>query len=280
MLKHPKQLKYIYLLNIPKGKSGNVEIDYVIHPANEPIDIISMRTAMFTGQKPLTATYNKPIIYTILKDHNGTWMSNTPTEQMTQHNELKKCKGKVLVAGLGLGYFVKKLQEKENVTKVKVIELSKDVIKLVWKHLELDKRFSVIETDIKKYLQTTKEKYDWVYLDIWRGTGEAEFIETVLPLKRLVQQSVCKNVNHILSWQEDVMIGQFHQGLQTDVMFYFNKIKNLSKKEFDRLFKNKYHKVKRVFWKHTHQHNLSAKEAKSILPKYIKWIKNGMNGEF
>ncbi|KKK86548.1 hypothetical protein LCGC14_2762120, partial [marine sediment metagenome] len=38
-------------------------------------------------------------------------MTDTPAEQASAHDALKQCKGKIFVGGLGLGYFVKKLQE-------------------------------------------------------------------------------------------------------------------------------------------------------------------------
>lgn len=281
MLRHPKQLKYI-APGLPKGKSGQYEIDHEFHPAHTPITAISMRTFIFTGKKPLTITYDKPIPYTILKDKNRIWMTNTPAEQTSQHHALKKCKGRVLVGGLGLGYFVKKLQEKDNITKVTVVEISQDVINLVWKQLRLDSRFSIIHMDIKKYLKIricTRE-FDWVYLDTWRGDDESEFVNTVLPLKRLVHKTVCKKVNHILSWQEDVMLGQIQSGIQTNLMLKFAEIKTMPEKKFNEIFKGRYQTTRKILYNHIRKHNLDIDIALKLLPAYITWIRNGMNGEF
>jgi len=282
MLKNPKQLKYIAPFNIPNSKSGDIEIKNKWHPADEPIIAVSVRTAIFTGQKPLTITYNRPIPITTLSDKKGTWMITTPAEQVQAHNALRRCKGRVLVGGLGLGYFVKKLQEKDNVTSVVVVEISQDVINLVWKYHQFDQRFQIICTDIKKYLKryTSNRRFDWVYLDIWRGDGEGQFINTVLPLKRLVHKTVCNKVSHILSWQEEVMLGQIQTGIQTHLLLELDKIKSMPKTKFDKTFKGKYLITRKVFWNHLRQYNLNVNEALNLLPTYINWIRNGMNGEF
>ena len=180
-----------------------------------------------------------------------------------------------------MGYFVKKLQEKDNITNVIVIEILQDVIDLVWNHIQLDKRFSIVCTDIKKYLKEyTGKEFDWVYLDIWRGDGETEFINSVLPLKRLVHKNACNKINHILSWQEEVMLGQIQSGIQTSIVLRLSTIKEMSKKEFSKVFGGKYLITKKTFWNHTRQYNLNTNEALNLLPTYINWIRNGMQGEF
>ena len=82
MLRNPKQLRYISPFHIPNSKSGDVEITNEWHPAGKPLTVVSMRTAIFTGQKPLTVTYDKPVPITTLSDKDGTWMTNTPVEQI------------------------------------------------------------------------------------------------------------------------------------------------------------------------------------------------------
>jgi len=185
MLKNPKQLKFISPLHIPEGKSHEYRIERILHPAGEPITVVSMRDFIFTGRKALKVCYNEPVPITILKDKDGIWMTDVPAEQASAHNALRKCKGRVLVGGLGLGYFAKKIQEKNNVTSVIIIEISKDVINLVWKHLKLDKRFIIVCMDIKKYLKayTSNRRFDWVYLDVWHADSEYEFVDNVLPLR-------------------------------------------------------------------------------------------------
>jgi len=281
MLKNPKQLKFISPLHIPVEKSCDYEIEHKIHPCNTSIPVISMRTAIFTGQKPLKVRYDIPISYTILKDKDGIWMTDVPVEQASCHDALRQCKGRILVGGLGLGYFLKKLQEKDNVTSVIVAEISQDVINLVWNNLDLDKRFSLIHTDIKKYLKAymSDQKFDWVYLDIWRGDGEGDFVNIVLPLKRLVHKTVCNKVKHILSWQEDVMLGQIQQGLMSHILFDFDKIVSMSTKEFNKEYRpnNKYLATHREFWLFVRKNKLNSNDAETIVPTYMMWIRNGMH---
>lgn len=280
MLKNPKQLKFISPLNIPNGKSKDVKITHESHPAGEPITVVSMRDFIFTGQKALKVCYNEPVSYTILKDKNGIWMTDVPAEQASAHGALRKCKGRVLVGGLGLGYFAKKLQEKDNVTSVIIVEISKDVINLVWRHLKLDKRFIIVCMDIKKYLKkyTSNRRFDWVYLDVWHADSEYEFMDNVLPLKRLAHKYVCDKVNHVLSWQEDVMLGQIHTGLITRIQLNFDEIISMNTEKFNKEYKpsNKYLATCRAFWLFVRKHKLNPQDAIDILPVYIMWIRNGM----
>jgi len=284
MLRNPKQLKFIAPIHIPNGKSGKYEISHTEHPVGRPLTVVSPRTAIFTGQEPLRVCYNEPVPITVLKDKDGIWMTDSPEEQASAHSALTKCKGRVLVGGLGLGYFVKKLQEKNNVKSVVVIEISNDVIRLVWNHLKLDKRFSILRTDIKKFLKGYKSnrKFDWVYLDIWRGDGESEFVNTVLPLKRLACETVCSKVGHILSWQEDVMLSQIYASLVSRMMIDFDKITSMDVKEFDKVFRpnNKYAMAYRTFWLFIRKNQVNAEGAKVKLPAYMRWVGNGMNGDF
>ena len=284
-LKSPLELKYQTPLNIPKGTSGKIKIVHNIHPAGEPFTIVSMRDAVLTGKSPLKARFDVPVMITSLREEGSVWMTDLPIEQEDAHEDLVQCKGRVLVGGLGLGYFAKKLQEKEDVLHVDVIEISSDVIKLVWKHLKLDKRFNIINMDIHKWLGergSPKPHYDWVYLDIWRMDGEAEFIETVLPLKRRIKKYLTLKKEHILSWKEQTMLGQFQTGLQNRVCLKttFNDMIDMPQKQFNKTKKDMWLKIYYPFWDMVRKNHLKPSQAKKLIVPYIKYIADGMYGKF
>lgn len=56
------------------------------------------------------------------------WMSLTPLEMLSQRSGIKRAKGKVLVGGLGMGWFLRKVCEKPEVEEVIVVEISKDLL--------------------------------------------------------------------------------------------------------------------------------------------------------
>lgn len=74
-------------------------------------------------------------------------MSNTPAEVNDHLPFIRKATGKVLIAGLGLGMVLTELLKKTTITKIVVVEKSKDVIKLVSPHYK-DERLQIVNEDI------------------------------------------------------------------------------------------------------------------------------------
>jgi hypothetical protein len=206
-------------INIPPNKVGKWEIRHKVFPAGSTIDVISSREAIFNrvmGKKrkrPTTALLVSSVKFHQLLEDGGIWMSDIPQEQESHKHVVKKCKGSVLIGGLGIGYVTKMLDLKESVTSIKVIEKSKEVIELVWKHLKTTKA-EIVEADLFDYLKYTKDKFDWAYYDIWAPTGEDVLFTHIRPLKTLSKGIV--PIKHILCWQEEVMLGQMLLQLSCD----------------------------------------------------------------
>jgi len=56
------------------------------------------------------------------------WMSLTPAEMISQRSGIRKAKGKVVIGGLGMGWFLRKVCEKEDVDEVIVVEKSQELL--------------------------------------------------------------------------------------------------------------------------------------------------------
>lgn len=102
------------------------------------------------------------------------WMALTPSEMLTQRPGVQKAHGTVVIGGLGLGWLLRKVCEKESVVKVIVVEKSQEL--LDWYGYDLCKRYpkvsEVICDDI--YNQLGKHGGNAVYLlDIWLLYSEA-----------------------------------------------------------------------------------------------------------
>lgn len=94
---------------------------------------------------------------------NNTETIMTTLEARKQKDIIAKCKGKVLTVGLGLGYFVEAMEDKEDVESVTVIERSQEVIDLVWPHVRHSKT-KLVCADIWEY---EVGDFDCAYIDIW-----------------------------------------------------------------------------------------------------------------
>ena len=101
------------------------------------------------------------------------WMSLTPGEMFSQRAGIKKARGKVVVGGLGLGWFLRKVAAKPEVTEIIVVEKSKELLN--WYGYELCNQCSkvseVIAGDV--YNEIGRHGYCQYLLDIWLRYGAA-----------------------------------------------------------------------------------------------------------
>jgi hypothetical protein len=93
-------------------------------------------------------------------------MSDTRMERITNTPFLRNAKGRVFIAGLGLGLIIKNIIEKEEVEEVVVVEKYQDVIDLVMPYISHPK-LKVICGDVFEKILDKNDKYDTIYFDIW-----------------------------------------------------------------------------------------------------------------
>jgi SAM-dependent methyltransferase len=191
-------------VQLPAGKSGNCEITHK-HETG-PFTVVSHRNSLFSKFAALKAGIEGGLLITELKEDGLVWMRDHPQEIFLHHYAIDAAKGKVLIGGLGIGYSAQAIARKYNVSDVVVVEKSRHVIKLVSRYLKYE-NIQVLQADIFDYLKTSRLKFDFVFLDIWRSTGEWEFTKTVLPLRKLAKRVLNPN-GKIMCWGEEEMRGQ------------------------------------------------------------------------
>ena len=164
-------------------KSGEYSIEMDVIPKGEPMTVVSMRNSLLMGYKPQKICLDTFRIIHKLKKGKDLLMSDSPQEMFLQYTCVENAHGKVLVGGLGLGMYANMIAEKEEVTEVVVVEISEDVIKLSKPN---NPKIRVVHMDISEFIKSTKEKFDYAYVDIYYGTGAYEYLNIVLPLKKLI----------------------------------------------------------------------------------------------
>jgi hypothetical protein len=99
------------------------------------------------------------------------WMSVTPAEMISQSSGIRRAKGKVLVGGLGLGWFLEQVCNRDDVDEVVVVERSQEL--LDWYGYRLcrnhDKVRDVICDDV--YAVVDRFPDHQLLLDIWPTYG-------------------------------------------------------------------------------------------------------------
>lgn len=127
--------------------------------------------------------YRYPAIY----KNNRIWMSVIPNEINTMKNDIKALKGNVVVCGLGMGYILYHLLQKNDINKIKVIEYDKDIIEFFNKYLKNQfpniSKLEIINDDALNYLKNIPKEVDMVYVDLWHDASDG--IPIYLKCKKL-----------------------------------------------------------------------------------------------
>lgn len=156
-------------LNLPTGVSGDWELKkFTITPEGEKMhnlgEMINGRNRFIEAGEYYGLYCDGKII-----------MSNTPAEVNDHYKFIQKAQGKVLIGGLGLGMVLKCLLDKNDVTKVVVVEQSPDVIKLVASSYTNDPRVEIVNESIFEY--KPNEHFDCAWFDIWDDISGEEYPE-------------------------------------------------------------------------------------------------------
>lgn len=113
-----------------------------------------------------------PGTYKVLYRNGTVVMSNTQMEQRTNAEFVSRAIGHVLINGLGLGMVLTAILKKPEVTHVRVIEISKDLISLVGRHFKNDPRVEIIHANALEYKPAKGERFNAVWHDIWDTISE------------------------------------------------------------------------------------------------------------
>jgi hypothetical protein len=121
--------------------------------------------------------------------YGSVWMSLTPMEMLSQRIGVRMASGTVVIGGLGLGWFLKKVCEKAEVKRVIVVEKSSEL--LDWYGYQLCSQFpkvcDVVCDDI--YNQVGKHGVTAKYLlDIWPNYSGAANDDRLLAVRRCLKR--------------------------------------------------------------------------------------------
>lgn len=103
------------------------------------------------------------------------WMSLTPSEILSQRAGVKKARGNVLIGGLGMGWFARRVLERKQVNRVVIVDKSPDIIQMFGEPLRRDfgHRVELVEGDAFEYARHRVPQFDSILFDVWEGYGHA-----------------------------------------------------------------------------------------------------------
>ena len=115
------------------------------------------------------------------------WMSLTPMEVFSLRPGIEAASGRVLIAGLGMGWLTQKILEKPDVKHVTQIELCQEVINFFGQPLSnmFPGKVDYIREDIWNILpQLDLKRFDSIIFDIWPSYGSAHLDRKFQLLKK------------------------------------------------------------------------------------------------
>jgi hypothetical protein len=139
-----------------------------------------MSLKVWAPGKPIgQVQFDRPVSVPILTQAGAMsdpWMSLTPNEILTQRPGIRRAKGRVLVGGLGLGWFTREILKREQVKHVTVVDINADLLKVIGQPI-IDAhpgRVTMVHSDVWDHVKDNTE-YDSYLLDIWKGYPNAAY---------------------------------------------------------------------------------------------------------
>ena len=135
--------------------------------------------------------FSSRIKYPLIRKNGANWMELVPHEINSMRLDIAKAKGNILVVGLGLGYFAYMTSNKDEVSKVTILEKDKDIIDIfsscLIEEFEHKEKINIINDDALTYKNFND--FDFVYIDIYRDELDG------LPLVGKLLNNPCLNKN-------------------------------------------------------------------------------------
>lgn len=142
-------------------------------------DELEINKTNYAEHTPLSY-FEEEFVYPAVIENDTIWMSIIPHEINTMKQPIQNANGRVLVLGLGLGYYLFHISNKKEVKSIDVVEIDDRIISLFNKYL-LNKfanktKIHIIHDDAIKYLKSNQKQYDYIFSDIWHNVGDGEML--------------------------------------------------------------------------------------------------------
>lgn len=111
-------------------------------------------------------------------------MSDTYMEKRTNSSFCANTYGDVLIGGLGIGMIIMAIQDDERVKSITVLEKYQEVIDMITAQLPFNDKVKIICSDVFKWKPEKGQKFDCIYMDIWKYINSDVYQDEMKSLKR------------------------------------------------------------------------------------------------
>ena len=177
---------YLSRIRVPEKRIGRFQLKQVSYLPGEFLQY-DMPDLSRPHVTPKLGFFTERVTFPAVYEGNMPWVSVCPSEVNSMLPDTVPAHGKVLVLGLGLGYYPYILSLKEDVESIVIVELQKEIIDLfsayILPQFEHREKLTVVQADAFSYLETVRDDdFDFCYADIWEGEKDgAEAYRRILP---------------------------------------------------------------------------------------------------
>ena len=217
-LKVPSFLKNPYFgCVVPNTKKiGKYALEYLSYKQGQPLPLNDIEVDSKDGyiERTPIGFLDGNLQYLSLSYEGVTWMCITPNEINTMQPHINSASGKVLVFGLGLGYYPYMVSLKDEVKDIYIIELDQNIINIFKENIlpffPHQEKIHLIHADAKEYIKTIDNSFNTIFIDLWHNAQDG------LPLYLYFKQFEKKYPNsHFQYWLENSLIALYRRYLLT-----------------------------------------------------------------
>lgn len=182
-------------ISIPEKREGKWDLGYQTYKAYEGFIYRDIIVENDYTEIPQIGYFDKEFSYPTVFEDGREWMAIKPNEIETMKEPIEKAQGRVLVYGLGIGYFTYMVSEKSNVDSVTVIERDENAISLFKKYIlpqfPNKQKIKVIQSDAFEYAKDEMKKgnFNYVFTDLWHDVSDG--VDLYVRMKKF--EALCPN---------------------------------------------------------------------------------------
>lgn len=166
--------EYIDTIKLPNVKNGDLTLVYATYAKDE---IFQYDMPLVDPPALRLGYFDEDVSFPAIYEGNMPWVSACPSEINSMSGSLSEVSGKVLVLGLGLGYYPFIASQKSNVREITIVEINSEIIDIFTRYVlpqfPMKQKIKIVCSDAIKYMASVKKgEYDYCFADIWEGAED------------------------------------------------------------------------------------------------------------
>ena len=194
-------------VKIPCDKMGEWQLGYQTYAPYEGFIYRDIIVEDDYTEIPQIGFFSEEFTYPTVFQNGREWMAIKPNEIETMKKPIEKAEGRVLVYGLGIGYFTYMASEKKQVDSVTVVERDENAISLFKTHIlpqfPNKHKISIVSSDAFDFAEKEMKKGDFTYVftDLWHDVSDG--VDLYVKIKKY--EALCPN-SSFEYWIEDSIL--------------------------------------------------------------------------